>query len=124
MSKKRSKSEELLGVIDLISDIQRSINQFKDNYPDADVDTVLAEQKDLLPILDYLKTSELSKFVNYAKEQGTKMTFSDMELGVVEAGRKDMKKGLEEIADSLKFENPECPECGEKEDNRGRSKKN
>jgi hypothetical protein len=51
------------------------------------------------------------------------MSFSDMELGVVAAGRKDMQQGLVEIADSLKFEKPECPECGEPENNRGSSKK-
>jgi hypothetical protein len=105
-------------------DILLAIQQYRVKYPDADIESIFSPYEEMLPVLELLRTSELSKFVNYAKEQGTKMTFSEMELGVVAAGRKDMQKGLEEIADSLKFENPKCPECGEKEDNRGRSKKN
>ena len=119
-----SKNVDKYSALDMISDFRRNIQRFKENNPGADVEEILSQNEDLLPMLEYLRNSELSNFVSYAKGQGTKMSFSDMEMGVFDAGRKDMQKGLGEIVDSLKFEKPECPECGEKEDNRGRSKKN
>jgi hypothetical protein len=70
------------------------------------------------------RTSELNKFIDYAKSQGTSISFSAMEQGILAAGRQDMQNGLSELADSLKFEKQTCGECEKTLDNRGRGKKN
>jgi hypothetical protein len=72
-----------------------------------------------------LSNRELDKFIAYAKEQGTTMSFDSMEMGILAAGRKDTQNGLTEILDSLKFDKPTCPEpeCGNGMENRGRGKK-
>ena len=100
-----------------------AVEQYKAENPDIDVEALLCEQKNLLPILSLLPNRELDKFITYAKEQGTKMPFHAMEMGVLVAGRKDMQNGLAEILDSIGFDKPVCSECHEKMDNRGRSKK-
>jgi hypothetical protein len=100
-----------------------AVAQYKAENPDIDVEAILSKEKDLLPILGLLPNRELDKFISYAKEQGTKMPFKDMEMGVLAAGRTDMQNGLAEILDSIKFDTPICPECNEKMENRGRSKK-
>jgi len=63
------------------------------------------------------------KFIDYAKEQGSKMAFGSMEMGIITAGRKDMQNGLAEILNAIDLGKPCCPECGEGMANRGRSKK-
>ena len=73
--------------------------------------------------LDTMSGTEVRKFVDYAKEQGMKMSFADMEKGIINAGHMDMKKGLEEIANSIKPDIPCCSECGNKMESHGRSKK-
>ena len=128
MTKKKSKKavpfSDTLDLVKAADNFHMILERFKSEHPNADVEAILSEHGDLLPTLRLLQNRELDRFVDYAKEQGTKMSFSDMELGVLAAGRKDMQNGLSEIVDSLKFEKPVCPECGDKEDNRGRSKKN
>jgi hypothetical protein len=94
-----------------------AIEQYKAENPDIDVEAVLREQNELLPIIRQLSSRELDKFVAYAKEQGTKMPFDTMEMGILAAGRMDMKNGLAEILDAMKFDKPEGT------DDRGRSKK-
>ena len=101
-----------------------AIEQYKVDNPDIDVEAILSEQKELAPILRLLSRRELDQFITYAKEQGTKMPFQAMEMGVLAAGRRDMQNGLTEILDSMKFDKPVCSECNEKMDNRGRIKKN
>ena len=91
--------------------------------PDVDAEAILAERKELQPSLGALSKREIDKFVAYAKEQGTILPFDAMESGILAAGRRDMQNGLSEIVNSLKFEKPDCPECGEGMDNFGRSKK-
>ena len=100
-----------------------AVEQLKAENPDVDVDAILSAQNEMYPTLRLLAGRELDKFVAYAKEQGTEMPFGSMEMGVLAAGRKDMQNGLAEILNSLKFEKPECPECEEGMDNRGRSEK-
>jgi len=125
MEKKRNaKEEQRIDSFDMMLSILEIIEQFSLKHPDADVESILSEHEGLSPILGALRGSELSRFVNHAKKQGTKMSFSDMEMGVLEAGRKDMQKGLVEVLDSLEFETPECSICDEKKNNRGRAKKN
>ena len=104
--------------------INTAIEQYKVENPDVDVDAILAEHKELLPLLESSQSRELDKFIAYAKQQGTKMPFDLMEMGVLAAGRKDMQNGLAELLNSLKFDKTNCSECGEEMDNRGRSKKN
>ena len=103
--------------------VSNAIDQYKAENPDADVESILSEQK-LIPVLGQLSNRELDKFIANAKEQGTKMTFDAMEMGVLSAGRKDMQNGLAEIINSMKFDQPTCPECGEGMTDRGRGKKN
>ena len=100
-----------------------AVEQYKAENPGVDIEALLSEQKRLLPIMDLLSNRELDKFINYAKEQGTRMPFQEMEMGVLAAGRKDMQNGLAEIVDSIKFNKPVCPECNEEMNDRGRSKK-
>ena len=100
-----------------------AIEQYKIENPEVDVEAILHEQNELLAKMRQLSSRELDKFVAYAKEQGTKMPFDSIEMGVLDAGRRDMRNGLAEILDSLEFEKPTCLECDEAMDNRGRSKK-
>jgi len=100
-----------------------AIEQLKAENPGVDVDALLSAHNELIPKLRLISSREVDKFVAYAKEQGTAMPFSSMEMGILAAGRKDMQDGLAEIANSLKFETPICSECDEKKDNRGLSKK-
>ena len=120
---KVSESLEFSTVLRKISETISAIEQYKAENPDIDVDALLSEQKELLPVLEQISSGELNKFVAYAKSQGTKMSFNSMETGVLAAGRKDMQSGLAEILNSLEFDKPECSDCNEEMDNRGRSKK-
>ena len=88
------------------------------------MEALLREQKRLSPALGQISSRELDKFVAYAKEQGVKMPFASIEMGIVAAGRKDMQNGLAEILNTIEMAKPACPECGEEMNNRGRSKKN
>jgi len=95
-----------------------------------EVDNLKSEEKETLRKYDEMRNdietlscSELKKFIEYAKEQGTNMLFRDMENGVLEAGRKDMQTGLSEILNSLSFDKPTCSECGEGLTNKGKQKK-
>ena len=97
--------------------INNAIEQFKAENPDIDVETILSEQMELAAQLRQSSSSELEKFVAYAKKQGTKMPFDSMEMGILDAGRKDMRNGLAEILNSTKFDKPAGME------DRGRSKK-
>jgi predicted methyltransferase MtxX (methanogen marker protein 4) len=100
-----------------------AVEQYKVKNPDIDVELILSKQKEFLPVLGMLSNRELDKFITHAKKQGTKMNIHEMEMGILAAGRTDMQNGLAEILDSLKFDKPICPECNEKMENRGRSKK-
>jgi len=100
-----------------------AIEQYKSENPDIDVEALLSEQKDLLPVLGLIQNRELEKFITHAKNQGTKMSFHEMEMGILAAGRKDMQNGLAEILNSIKFDNPTCSECNTKMKNHDRSKK-
>ena len=102
---------------------QAAIEQYKAKNPNAGEDAITSEHKELLPVMGLISNRELDKFIKYAKEQGTKMPFDSMEMGVLAAGRKDMQNGLAEILNSLEFDKPDCSICGEEMDNRGRSKK-
>lgn len=121
---KRSNALDKLAILQNVNEaINSAIEQYKAENPDIDVEAILSEYKELVPILNLMPNRELDKFVAQAKKQGTKMTFDEMEMGVLNAGRKDMQNGLTEIVNSLKFDKPVCPECGEEKDNRGKSKK-
>ena len=100
-----------------------AIEQYKAANPDIDMEMALSEHKVLLPVIELLSNRELDKFISHAKEQGTKMPFDAMEMGILTAGRKDMQSGLAEVLNSLEFDKPICSECGDEMDNRGRSKK-
>jgi hypothetical protein len=100
-----------------------AIEQYKTKNPDFDVEAFLSKQKDLLPALSLLQNRELEKFITDAKNQGTNMSFHEMELGILAAGRKDMQNGLAEILDSIKFDKPTCSECNTKMKDCGPSKK-
>jgi len=116
--------QDISAIVQKISQVSMAIEQYKVENPGIDVEAILSENKELTPILGLLPKREVDKFVTYAKEQGTKMPFDSMEMGILAAGRKDMQNGLAEIVDSLKFDKPTCPECGEEMDDRGRGKKN
>ena len=109
-------------VMQKLNETLNIVEQYKTENPGVDVDAILSANE-LYPILKRISNRELDKFVTYAKEQGTKMTFDSMETGILAAGRKDMQDGLAEIVNSLKFEKPTCSECDEGMENRGRSKK-
>jgi len=131
MAKNPKKGNPLNNAGDM-SDLMQKINdavrivieQYKAENPDVDVEALLSKNNGLAPILGAMKNRELDRFVAYAKGQGTKMPFDAMEMGVLAAGRRDMQNGLAEILNAAKFDKPECPECGEKTDDRGRGKKN
>ena len=114
---------DISAIMQMVNETRSAIEQYKAENPGVDVDAILSTQNELLPTLRLLSSSEIGKFVAYAKGQGTKMPFGSMEAGILAAGRKDMQNGLAEIADALKFEKPICPESDEGMDNRGRSKK-
>jgi len=118
-----NKAQNLSLLVQKINEIKIIIEQYKTENPGIDIEAILSEQKELLPILGLLPNRELDKFIAHAKEQGTKMPFQEMETGVLVAGRKDMQNGLAEILDSMKFDKPACSECNEGMDNRGRGKK-
>jgi hypothetical protein len=118
-----SKSQDITSIVQRINEIGMAIEQYKAENPDIDVEALLSGQKELLPVLRLLPNRELDRFVAHAKEQGTKMPFQAMEMGVLVAGRKDMQSGLAEILNSIKSGKPVCPECSEGMDDRGRSKK-
>ena len=121
--KNAAKAQELSRILEKINEISLAIECYKAENPDDDVEAILSEQKELLPTLKLLENRELDKFIARAKEQGTKMPFRELEMGILSAGRKDMQNGLAEILDSIKFSKPICTECDEVMDNRGRSKK-
>jgi len=106
-----------------VEQYEAAVEQYKGENPGVDVEAILSEQQELLPALKMLSNRELDKFITYAKEQGTRMSFQAMETGILAAGRKDMQQGLAEILDTLEFEKSACTECNEEMDNRGRSKK-
>ena len=122
-AKKNKNRAEALALMQKINEAADAIERYKAENPGADMEALLSEQKEYLPLLRQASTREVDKFVSHAKEQGTKMPFDSMEAGMLAAGRKDMQNGLAEILDSLKFDKPGCAECGEGMDNRGRSKK-
>jgi len=105
------------------SNANKAIEQFKSENPGVDVEALLSEYERLAPTLERISSRELDKFVAYAKEQGVKMSFDSIEMGVVAAGRKDMQNGLAEILNTIDTDKPVCPECDEEMNNRGRSKK-
>jgi predicted site-specific integrase-resolvase len=116
--------KDVSAIIQEINDtVNLAIEKYKAENPDIDVEAILSEDQGLLPILGLLKNREVDKFVAYAKEQGTRMPFDAMEMGILAAGRKDMQTGLAEILDSLKFDKPICSKCDDKKVDRGRSKK-
>ena len=115
--------QSLSSIVQGIKSISLAIEQYKAENPGIDVEALLSEQKELLPVLKLLPKRELESFIAYAKGQGTKMPFEAMEMGVLAAGRKDMQDGLAEILDSIKSDKPVCLECNEGMDDRGRSKK-
>jgi len=122
--KKSKKADQIVAAQDVVNAIQ-TIKEFQAANPDVDIASLLpkSELGDLQSVLGMLKNRELDRFVIHAKEMGTKMSFADMEMGVLAAGRRDMQNGLAEIADSLKFERPVSTEDGEEMKDRGRSKK-
>ena len=117
------KTQDISLLVQKINEIRIIIEHYKAENPGIDIEAILSEQKEILPILGLLPKRELDKFIARAKEQGTKMPFQEMEIGVLAAGRKDMQNGLAEILDSMKFDKPACSECNEGMDNRGRGKK-
>jgi len=100
-----------------------AMEHYKAENPDLDMDALLSKYETLQHVHGLISKRELDKFVTYAKEQGTRMSFDSMEMGVLNAGRKDMQNGLAEILNSLKFEKPICPECDEEMVNHGLQKK-
>ena len=115
---------ELSEVMQKIKETLRAKEEYKTENPDVEMEAILSGEKELRSAIGEIRKGEVDKFVAYAKEQGTKMPFDAMEMGIVAAGRNDMQNGLAEILDSMKFEQPKCPKCNEKLENRGRSKKN
>jgi len=120
---KVTKPIEASSVVQKIKDALNAVDQYKAENPDVDVDAFLTSQNPMYPMLKQLAGRELDRFVAYAKEQGTAMPFDSIEMGVLSAGRRDMQKGLEEILNTIKVDEPVCPICDEKMDNQGRSKK-
>ena len=114
---------EISAVMQKVAETLSVIKQYKAENPGIDVDAILSSQNELYPLLKHMSNREIDKFVAFAKEQGTKMSFDSMEMGILAAGRKDMQSGLSEVLNSLKFDKPECPECGGEMANNGRSKK-
>jgi hypothetical protein len=110
-------------IMDKLEEANKAIEKYQTENPTADIEAILSANKKYMPIMRILQNSELDKFATYAKEQGTKMTFGEMEEGVVAAGRKDMQSTLAELANGLKFEKPICEECGEAMENNAIGKK-
>jgi len=121
-NKKSGKTDQNVTEQDVVEAIQ-TINRFKAANPNVDLASLSPEGTEIQAILEKAQARELEKFVTYAKQQGTSMSFDAMEMGVLNAGRKDMQNSLAEIVDSLKFERPVSSEDGEKMDHKGRSKK-
>jgi predicted peroxiredoxin len=123
-AKQSSSKREASEIIQMINEaVAIAVKRYKVENPEVDVEAILSEYKAALPALGLMPNSELEKFVAHAKEQGTKMAFDSMEMGILAAGRKDMRNGLAEILNSLDFIKPTCSECDADMDNRGRGKK-
>lgn len=120
----QGKSDLLQIIGEAINTIKTAVEEYQAENPDDDLEEILSGHSGLLPGLGMLRTRELDKFIAFAKEQGTKMPFDAMEMGVLAAGRKDMQNGLAEILNTMKFGKTDCPECGEEMVDRGRGKKN
>jgi len=121
-NKKNGKADQKVTGQDVVEAMQ-TIKRFQAANPDVDIASLLTDGTDVQAILEKTRALELEKFVTYAKRQGTNMSFSDMEMGVLNAGRKDMQNSLTEIVDSLKFERPVSTEDGVKMEDKGRGKK-
>jgi len=118
------KSVDVFTVVQKIKEAISAIEQYKTENPGANLEAHLSEKhKELQSSLRQISSREVDKFVAHAKEQGTKMSFDSMEMGILAAGRKDMQNGLTEILNTIKFDKPDCSKCDEEMDNRGRSKK-
>ena len=79
---------------------------------------------EMLHTFGQLAGSEVAGFVANAKKLGTRMSFDEMEMGILAAGRKEMRNGLAEIMNSLEFGKQTDPDRGDTLENRGRRKKN
>jgi uncharacterized protein (UPF0264 family) len=110
--KKSTKAKQLIAAQDMVETIEKLVGQFKAENPDVDINEILLEHKELKSVFEHVRNQELAKFTAYAKEQGTRMSFSEMEMGILAAGRKDMQNSLAELAESLKFDTPVCSEDG------------
>ena len=119
----KNKIESISAVRQKINEALTAIEKYKTENPDANMEEILSGERELRSVIGEITKGEVDKFVAYAKEQGTKMPFDAMEMGILAAGRNDMQKGLAEILDSIKFDKPACAECNNKLENRGRSKK-
>ena len=108
---------------EVVNNASKAIEQFKTENPGIKVETLISEAKGLPCEFGQISSSEVNKFVAYAKEQGMKMQFDSIEMGILEAGRKDMKNGLAEVLNSMDTDRPICSGCNEEMDNRGRGKK-
>jgi len=128
-NKKSGKTDQNVTEQDVVAAMKQlgvnlqTISRFKAANPNVDISSLSPEGTEIQAILEKAQARELEKFVTYAKQQGTSMSFDAMEMGVLNAGRKDMQNSLAEIVDSLKFERPVSSEDGEKMDHKGRSKK-
>jgi hypothetical protein len=107
----------------MINNTHNAIEQFKKENPGVDVEAVLAEQQELPQALRKISGGELKKFIAYAKCQGIKMPFDAIEMGILTAGRRDMRDGLAEILNAIDFDKPICVGCAKNMTNRGRNKK-
>jgi hypothetical protein len=102
----------------IIKKVNEAIDEYRAENPEVPVETILYEEEELQPTLRQLSNREMDKFIAYAKDQGTKMPFASMEMGILAAGRMDIQNGLAEILDSVKFDKPKGLY------DRGRGKKN
>ena len=122
--KKHKKSEQMVAAFRMVESIQEMLKEFREGNPDVDIDKILSVHEELRSVLGHVQNLELAKFAAYAKEQGTRMSFGEMEMGVLDAGRKDMQNTLTDIAESLKFDTPTCSEDGTNMRDCGLVKKN
>ena len=126
-SRKSGKTAEAVDAQDMVEAMDRAnkaVSEFRAKHPDADVDRILAGHGELRSTLAAARSGELGRYIDHAKEQGTKIPFRELEAGVLEAGRRDMRDGLAEVMDSIRFDAPVDAESGEKMANHGRAKKN
>jgi len=108
----RTTAIKVLGITDKEASILASttIEKVEAESPDVSVYETLPNKNgsiELLSELGQLSRREVERFVAYAKEQGTKMPFDAVEMGILAAGQKDMQNGLAEILDTIKFDKPE-----------------